>query len=263
MITVDPFSPQETRFRRDFLIGAAAVIVPMAALLISMPEIDLSISNAIWEVCPGARGGRPWCAIEPVMAARQIFMGVFFLVAIATAVATVRIVLQKRQWLGYEQARCWFMIAVLIVGPGIVANLIFKDNLGRARPRDIVEFGGTKSFTPPLVPSAECARNCSFISGEASSNYAAFFALALLIPRYRMALLAAGIALGTLAGGIRIIQGAHFVSDVLFAGIFMAITVSLLHIAFIGIWRDPRRTLSTLTGMVMPIYRAGTAWVRG
>jgi dolichol-phosphate mannosyltransferase len=129
---------------------------------------------------------------------------------------------------------------------------VFKENMGRARPRDIVEFGGTKTFTPPLVPSRECARNCSFISGEASSIYAAFFALALLIPQYRMGLLISGIAAGTLAGIVRIIQGAHFLSDVLFAGVFMAITVSLLHIAFIGLWRDPRRIWNAVTAALLP-----------
>jgi hypothetical protein len=33
-------------------------------------------------------------------------------------------------------------------------------------------------------------------------------------------------------------QGGHFLSDVLFAGIFMALTASALHILFIGLWRE-------------------------
>jgi hypothetical protein len=33
-------------------------------------------------------------------------------------------------------------------------------------------------------------------------------------------------------------QGAHFLSDVLFAGIFMALTASALHILLIGLWRE-------------------------
>jgi lipid A 4'-phosphatase len=112
------------------------------------------------------------------------------------------------------------------------------------------------------VPSRECPRNCSFVSGEASAMFAPFFALAFLLPQYRMGLLAAGLATGLLVGTVRIIQGAHFLSDVLFAGIFMALTVALLHIAFIGVWREPRRTWSTLAAPFTPLMRVAAARIR-
>lgn len=92
--------------------------------------------------------------------------------------------------------------------------------------------------------------------------FAAFFALALLLPQYRRGLLAAGLAAGLLAGAVRITQGAHFLSDVLFAGIFMALTVSLLHIAMIGIWREPRRTWSALAAPFTPLRAALAARTR-
>jgi lipid A 4'-phosphatase len=233
-------------------------------LLIANPDIDLAVSNAVREACPippAAQGG-PWCPTATVVTVRKIFMAIFLLLALATLVVSIRVLLAERKWFGSAQARCWFMIAALIVGPGIVANLVFKDNMGRARPRDVVEFGGSKVFTPPLVPSRECPRNCSFVSGEASSMFAAFFALALLLPQYRLGLLAAGVTMGIMIGAIRIVQGAHFLSDVLFAGIFMALTVSLLHIAFIGLWRDPRRTWNTLAATVMPLVRVAAERMR-
>ncbi len=263
MAAIDPYAPQETKFRREFLIAAVVFAVPLALMTIPNPWIDLSISSAARESCALTSPGGPWCPTWAVTNARRFFMVVFLLIAFATLVVTVRTLIAKRRWFGAEQARCWFMIAVLIAGPGLVANLVFKDNLGRARPRDVVEFGGTKAFTPPLVPSHECPRNCSFISGEASSMYAAFFALALLLPQYRLGLIAVGIAAGTLAGIVRIIQGAHFLSDVLFAGIIMAITVSLLHIAFIGLWRDPRRTWNTLLAPFAPLRDEILGRVRG
>jgi lipid A 4'-phosphatase len=263
MTSIDPYTPQETKFRREFLIAAALLAVPLAAVLIGTPQIDLAISSAVRQACPVApvvQGG-PWCPTLAVTAARKVFMGIFLLLAVATLLASVRVFIAQRKWFGFAQARCWFMIAVLIVGPGVVANLVFKENLGRARPRDVVEFGGTKAFTPPLVPASECSRNCSFISGEASSIYASFFALALLLPQYRAALLVGGIAIGTLAGIVRIIQGAHFLSDVLFAGIIMAITVSLLHIAFIGLWRNPRQTWNAITAPFAPVLKVALSRV--
>ena len=254
MASFDPFAPQETKFRRDFLVGATLLAIPLAAVLIATPQIDLGISGAAREICTGQSAQGPWCRTWPVMVVRYSFMGLFFLVSIATLVATIRLLHAERRVFGLAQARCWFMIAVLIAGPGLVANLVFKENLGRARPRDVVEFGGTKAFTPPLIPASECSRNCSFVSGEASSIYAVFFALALLLPRYRMLLLIGGIVAGTLAGIVRILQGAHFLSDVLFAGIIMAITVGLLHIAFIGLWRNPR-TWNAITAPFTPVVR--------
>lgn len=264
MATVDPYTPQETKFRREFLIGTALLAVPLAVVLIANPGIDLGISDALRSACPTepTLPGRPWCPTTAVDIARRSFQIVFALLALGTLIVAARLALAERKWFGLEQARCWFMIAVLVVGPGIVANLIFKDNMGRARPRDVIEFGGARAFTPPLVPSHECPRNCSFVSGEASAMFAPFFALALLLPQFRRSLLGAGIAMGLLAGAVRIVQGAHFLSDILFAGIFMALTVGLLHIAFIGLWREPRRTWNALAAPLMPLMRVATARIR-
>ncbi|WP_072395378.1 phosphatase PAP2 family protein [Hyphomicrobium sp. CS1GBMeth3] len=257
MAAHDPHAPEEVKFRREFLIAAAVLAAPLAAILIANPDIDLAISQAAREACsvPATVPGRPWCPTDAMDFARRIFMAIFALVSIAAVITALRVVVARRKWIGLEQARCGFLIAVLVMGPGVVANLVLKDNLGRARPRDVIEFGGDKAFTPALVPSEECPRNCSFISGEASSMFAAFFALALVLPQYRRGLLAAGVLVGLLAGAVRILQGAHFFSDVLFAGVFMALTVSVLHIAIIGIWRDPRRTWVLLSAPFTPLVR--------
>jgi lipid A 4'-phosphatase len=165
----------------------------------------------------------------------------FALASLAAVAASFRTFLARGSLIGLAQARCWFLVAALAAGPGLVANVVLKDNWGRARPREIVEFGGAKQFTPPLLPAHECVKNCAFVSGEASSVFVPFFALALLVPHYRAALIAGGIAAGLIAGIIRMSQGAHFLSDIVFAGIFMALTVSVLHILMIGIWRDTGR----------------------
>jgi lipid A 4'-phosphatase len=254
MTDVDAFAPAETKFRRNFLICAAVLSMPLAAILIANPDIDLSITSAARSACPVATLDGKWCDTWIITSARKAFMIVFTIVMLATLVATFRSLSSDRPK-RLERARSLFMLAVLVIGPGVVTNLVLKDNLGRARPRDVIEFGGTKSFTPPLLPSRECPRNCSFVSGEASSMFAVFFALALLLPPYRWGLLIGGIAAGSLAGVVRIFQGAHFLSDVVFAGIFMALTVSLLHIAIIGLWRDQRRTWSTMAVPLEAISR--------
>ena len=111
----------------------------------------------------------------------------------------------------------------------------YSRTIGGGRGRfQIVEFGGTKSYTPPLTPSDQCAHNCSFVAGEASTIYVTFFALAFLFPSRGRQLIAAGIVAGSLAGLVRMAQGAHFLSDVIFAGVTMALTTVALYIVFEG-----------------------------
>lgn len=263
MTAIDPSAVQEAKFRRRFLIATAVIFLLLSATLVPISEIDLTISESAKAACPEPSLRGPWCPMLTVVTARQFFTGVFILILLATLAVTVRTLRAKRRWFGAEQARCWFMLAVLIGGPGLVANLGFKEHFGRARPREVIEFGGTKAFTPPLVLSRECSRNCSFVSGEASAMYAPFFGLAFLLPRHRRRLLAVGIAAGTLAGVVRIIQGGHFLSDVLFAGVFMALTVSVLHIAVISLWRDPRRTWNALLAPFVPLRNERLGRVRG
>ena len=254
----------ESKLRREFLIGTVLMAFPLAALLISAPQIDLGVSAAVRQLCEPAPAGFPWCrSVTAVTLARNVFIGLFAAVAIATVATTVYVMVTERRLLGFRQVRCLFVIAVLIVGPGVVANLILKDNLGRARPREVIEFGGTKAYSPPLLPSRECDRNCSFVSGEASSQFAAFFALAFVLPQFRKALIGVALVAGTVAGAVRITQGGHFVSDVVFAGIAMALTVSVLHIAIIGIWQSPQLRPRTTLARFFPWLTLPFARSRG
>jgi len=95
-------------------------------------------------------------------------------------------------------------------------NIILKDNsLGRPRPVHIEHFGGTHEFTKTFYYSGECTKNCSFVSGHASIGFY-FMALA-WIYRCRQWLYF-GIFCGLAIGFARIVQGGHFLSDVIFAG---------------------------------------------
>lgn len=109
-----------------------------------------------------------------------------------------------------------FLLLCAILGPGIIVNLVLKDNsLGRPRPRHIEALGGEMIYSPPFYYSGECKRNCSFVSGHAAI---AFFLLAFAWVRHRRIWLVYGVALGLVVGFVRILQGGHFLSDVIFAG---------------------------------------------
>lgn len=101
-----------------------------------------------------------------------------------------------------------------IIGCGIIANLIFKENWGRARPVHIVEFGGNKIFSPPFFRSDQCETNCSWISGETSGAFS--FMVGTIILRNHIFFICNWI-LGLLVFFCRLSMGGHFFSDNLFS----------------------------------------------
>jgi len=121
-----------------------------------------------------------------------------------------------------------YLLLVMLVGPGLLVNTVFKDHWGRARPSQVTEFGGGKQFTRAAIPADQCPKNCSFPSGHASVGFY-FLALAFVLPRRRALWLTIGTGLGLGIGLVRIIQGGHFLSDVLFAGIVVYLTARWLH----------------------------------
>ena len=121
--------------------------------------------------------------------------------------------------------RVAYVLVCLLVGPGLLVNVVLKDQWGRARPSQVTEFGGTRTFTPALSLSDQCPRNCSFVSGEASLGFwwLAFGFLAAPGRRRRL-VVAAGLGMGTFMGVLRVAGGGHFLSDAIFAGL-LTITV--------------------------------------
>lgn len=113
-----------------------------------------------------------------------------------------------------------FMVLLMLLGPGLVVNVLLKDNMGRARPREIVEFGGQHQFTQ-IWQKGDTGKNSSFPSGHAAGAFyliAPWFLLRRKKPGPAAACLIFGLAYGSLVGAARIMQGGHFLSDVIWAG---------------------------------------------
>src|SRR5262249_4473180 len=123
-----------------------------------------------------------------------------------------------------------FLVASMAAGPGLLANTILKDEWGRARPVQIEAFGGAHHFTPAPLPAAEGERNCSFVPGPPAPRFS-LVAFAFLLPpgRSRRCGIVAALGFGALVGLGRIAQGAHFLSDVLYAGLLVYGVTALLY----------------------------------
>ncbi len=191
--------------------------------------------------CGGDDRHSGWCHENGILLLpRWLAIAFTTICAALVAYVTLRTMTTHKRIFGAQQARCLFLLASFAAGPGLVANVVFKDNWGRARPREVVQYGGEKQFTPPLLRANQCTDNCSFISGEAAAVYVPFFAAALLLPHVRVALIIGGLVAGTTTGLVRMSTGGHFLSDILFAGIIMALSVSALHVLMISTWERRR-----------------------
>lgn len=146
----------------------------------------------------------------------------------------------RRKWRSWRAPFAMMAIASF-VGPALVVNFIFKDHFGRPRPRDVIEFGGDREFLYVLVPGKETGR--SFPSGHSSIGFylmTPYFVLLAYRRRVAYGFLIAGILFGTLMGITRVLQGGHFVTDVLWAGGMVYLVDFGLYYAFrLNRWRAP------------------------
>jgi lipid A 4'-phosphatase len=239
-----------------FFFVAAAVAL---ALLTEFPALDLWVSGLFYE--PGR--GFP---LGDSAAVQLVYRGVPYLatfLVLALLVCLAAALRRRRPVLGISARAAAFLLLALAIGPGILTNVVLKDHWGRARPAQIVQFGGTRDFTPAAIPANQCERNCSFTSGHAALGfYFVSFAFLARTRRGRWAGQAAAIVLGAIFGLARIAQGGHFLSDVVVSGLVVYATSWALYEAMmvaafpaaalhrlLPLYANPRHRLALFTGL--------------
>lgn len=209
-----------------FIAAVIGLILAVFAIFAVWPGIDLWVASRFH--LSGREfliGQQPW--IEAARMAVWNASIVLFLIALPA--------LPIALWRGAAlrlPGRAWGAILLLyVLGPGLLVDILLKRHWGRARPADVVEFGGALRFTPPNEITDQCFRDCSFVSGEVSG--AAVLAICLLLilwfwrsklsrtPYLSLRLMALAVPL--LVGLQRIGSGRHFLSDVILAALFMAL----------------------------------------
>ena len=121
-----------------------------------------------------------------------------------------------------------FAILLLVLGPGLLVQTV-KNVTGRPRPRELTSIGGTHEFRSALEPSFRFPKYYgdkeSFPSGHAATGFYPLV-LCLFIYRKRHALIMSG-SWGLLMSTVRIMQQAHFLSDII-ASFFVVYLVGYL-----------------------------------
>jgi lipid A 4'-phosphatase len=200
------------------------LLVASGAAFLLFPGLDLTVSG--WFYRPGTAWELGYSPIFTV-----IHDGVPYGLGAVMLAAAILCAVNLRRGTDLLQLRVRGMVFVtlaLLLGPGLLANVVLKDNWGRARPAHVAEFGGPSRFTPPLLIADQCDHNCSFVAGDAAAGFF-LLAFALLARRRRALAIGGALAVGCGLGAVRIIQGGHFLSDVVFAGLFTGGLVWLLH----------------------------------
>ncbi|AWI81261.1 MAG: hypothetical protein CVU19_06040 [Betaproteobacteria bacterium HGW-Betaproteobacteria-13] len=184
-----------------------------AALFLLWPEIDLRTSAAFYTESSGFWGERNAFVMAlyrgiPMMS-NAIIIGLF--------IALFAYMFQRGLQGARRRIQVGYLITALILGPGLLIDVVLKDHWGRARPAKVTEFGGAATFSPAIIPSDQCGKNCSFVSGHASAGFY-FVSLGFLggvAARRRWTLI--GLGLGGVFGFGRVAQGGHFLSDIVFS----------------------------------------------
>ena len=218
---------------RTGLAVALTLAVAVGLLFALDPRLDLYISGWFFDrrTHDFVINAQPWA--QHTRAAARLL--ITLLAAPAAVAIACKIIMPRRRFAMGGRAAL-FLLLTLTLGPGVLANLILKDHWGRARPIDVVEFGGTDRFTPWWDPRGACPSNCSFIAGEPSGAFWTFAPAALAPPQWRVLAYGGTLVFGAAIGVMRIGGGGHFFTDVVFAGVFMFLLVWTAH-GLIYRWR--------------------------
>lgn len=153
---------------------------------------------------------------------------VFVIVGLFAVISSVKVYLTTKSFHSKYYKKYIYVVLVAVLGPGFIVHNVMKDTFNRARPFQVKEFGGIAEFTPAFVISNHCTKNCSFVSGHATAGFVLFAFAFLLKGTRRYWMFALSTCLGLLYGLGRIMQGKHFLSDVIISGIIVFIVAYVL-----------------------------------
>ncbi|NTW59035.1 MAG: phosphatase PAP2 family protein [Nitrospirae bacterium] len=230
-------------YRRFWIPELVTLVVLSCATLILFAVSDLDIAAARWFYHPQLPD--PWpVASEPLW--NLFYRSAPWITGSLAVAGTTALIggLLKKEARAFRTYGLFILLCVAI-GPGLIVNGILKDNWGRARPRQIVEFGGRHEYTQPLVPAS--AHGKSFPCGHCSVGYLYAFGWWLLRrrhPKIASLSLVTGLTLGTMLGFGRMAAGGHFLSDNIWSGL---IALGVAHTLYYYILRIPAREDSVST----------------
>lgn len=211
---------------RGWLYASTAIAVCSGILFAALPDLDLQVADWFFD---HDKSKFPLATTGWSDATRRFANWIPWLLVLPAIAALLLKLIYPRSPMRMQPSVVVFLVASFLIGPGIVTNVVLKDNWGRPRPNHVQQFAGPSSFVPWWQPGGECRRNCSFVSGEASQAFWTVAPALLAPPQLRPLALAGAAVFSASVSSLRVAFGRHFVSDVVFAGIFTIAIIVLLY----------------------------------
>ena len=222
------FVGQPHHFQLHCLQGFLLTFVLSTCLFTFVPQLDIWASNFFYQEGSHFPANELWF-VKAIYDLTPWFGRAMLLTAMVVSLIAIFVPskISRRHW-----RRACAMIAVLVFGLGLLVHALLKDGMGRPRPRDLQIFAGATTYVPVFIHSQFCTSNCSFVSGHAAVGFSLMSLGMFSVRRRRQFWLLAGLFSGGVVGAVRIAQGGHFLSDVVFS--FLAIWMS--HLLVRSLW---------------------------
>lgn len=211
---------------RRWLLATLAAGLILGLIFAIFPGVDLWAASLFFD---SETGKFPMARDEDWETVRNLAYWVPYLLVAPSVFVLIRKLVFPRTKMIIAPSVALFLVGSFIAGPGVLTNLVLKDNWGRPRPNQVEQFGGKAAFEPWWRPGGACVRNCSFVSGEGSLAFWTVAPAMLAPPQARPFTMGAAVIYGISVGGLRVAFGRHFLSDVLFAGVFTVTMVLLFY----------------------------------
>jgi lipid A 4'-phosphatase len=228
---------------RTGLLIALAVAAATGLLFGLYPRLDIDISafffDPVTQRFPAGRttgNGVSWPALG-----RELAMWVVAALAAPAGFTLLIKVLRPGMRMLIPARAAVLLVMTLVLAPGLLTNVLFKEHWGRPRPIDVREFAGGETFVAWWDPRGGCLHNCSFVAGEGAGAFWTLAPATLAPPPLRPLAYAAALGFGAATGTLRMAFGGHFFSDVVFAGVFTFLIIWVVHGLF---YRWPRPAIS-------------------
>ncbi len=242
---------------RTGLIIALSIAAVVGLVFGLYPQLDLAISRIFYDVDPVRHFRFTWHLSPALMTVRDGGLWIStVLVAPAVAALVVKLILPRRKALMSARA-ILFLMMTMALGPGLLVNVVLKDHWARPRPIDVTQFGGDQHFVAWWDPRGDCPQNCAFVSGDVSGMAWTLAPAALAPPQWRALAYSSALALTGGMALMRLMAGAHFFTDAVFAAVFTFLIIWVLHGL---IYRWPRTQLSdaaiegAIARVTLPLY---------
>lgn len=223
---MESFEPKHDVIRGCMLIAAIAAALLLFSWVVIHWDLDRSISRRFYTAAEGWYLGKkqPWISLY-----RFGEIPGFILAFIGLA-GWLFCKVKKH----YHHLNRYFLVIVLtaVIGPGLLVNGILKPTWGRPRPRQVQEFGGLQAYRHMYQPNI-FENGKSFTCGHCAMGF--LFLSLMVFHRKKTWLAYAGGATAFLLGGFlgatRIVQGGHFLSDVIWSlGVVSMVFIALYYI---------------------------------